>query len=499
MKNMQAIFFTADWSINDALEAAAAAAVALGATRLVEARFDVLASDCDRPLPSFVPFERVMERDAANALLRQLAVRALDFPALFVDGERVALNLVPAAASKTDVALDQDADVALQLRRFVRKALADRDDIDAYFNAGVLFHQHDLALLAVAMFARVAEERPQDVTAHCMLKEVLFPLEPKEVILAYRAMARSNPGNVRAVHHLAVLTGEGESTLRAEASYVAEVFDGLAATFEEKLVEHLGYRVPWILRDVVGAHLLSTESVPTADGGAVAPRWRRGVDLGCGSGLCGRLFRSFFAAEGASLLAPAPASPGASAGNAGPPVAARSSPLGEDDGAFIGVDLSPKMAAIAMAGGGYSETRVQDVHAALEAERPSSLDCVLSADTFIYVGVLRPCFELAASRLRPGGVFAFSTEVLSFDGGATAAIRVGGGDGGDGDDGEDASGAAPDPGFALVASGRFAHTAEYVEALLLSVGLSLRVRRSIVIRHEQRAPIPGIAWLAEAR
>ena len=507
------ILFTADWCV-DAMEAATAAAAARGATRLVEARFDVAECERERPLPHDTFVERVTERDEANALLRPLAVRALDFPALFVDGERIALDLVPAAASKTDDASHDGGGAALQLLGFVRKARADRDDIDAHFNAGVLFHQLDLALLAVAMFGRVAEERPRDVTAHCMLKEVLFPLEREEVVSVYRAMARSNPGNVRAVHHLAVLTGQGESAMRAEASYVAEVFDGLADTFEQKLVEHLGYRVPWILRDVVDEHMLSTVSAPTAEDAHLAPRWRRGVDLGCGSGLCGRLFRSFFAAAGtpptpplARPLAPPDAShlPSvtkdrcASTVGASSPVAVQSPPLGAGDGAFIGVDLSPKMVAIAMAGGGYSETRVQDVHAALEAERPSSLDCVLSADTFIYVGTLRSCFELTASRLRPGGLFAFSTEVLSFDGGATAAIRAGGDDGDGGDGGEEASGGAPGPGFALVASGRFAHTAEYIEALLLSVGLTLRVRRSIVVRHEQRAPIPGIAWLAEAR
>lgn len=48
-------------------------------------------------------------------------------------------------------------------------------------------------------------------------------------------------------------------------------------------------------------------------------------------------------------------------------------------------------------------------------QHPKSLDVVLAADVFIYIGDLVPVFEAARSALRPGGLFAFTVEVLPGD------------------------------------------------------------------------------------
>jgi len=40
-----------------------------------------------------------------------------------------------------------------------------------------------------------------------------------------------------------VITGKGESCLKADPKYVSEVYDEMAKTFDEKLVGHLGYKV----------------------------------------------------------------------------------------------------------------------------------------------------------------------------------------------------------------------------------------------------------------
>ncbi|KAG5188095.1 hypothetical protein JKP88DRAFT_253691, partial [Tribonema minus] len=63
-----------------------------------------------------------------------------------------------------------------------------------------------------------------------------------------------------------------------------------------------------------------------------------------------------------------------------------------------------------------------------------ALDLVLCADTFIYVGALERCFTLARRALRPGGLFAFSTEALEphahADGSSSGSSSSGGGGGG---------------------------------------------------------------------
>jgi predicted TPR repeat methyltransferase len=471
-----AVLLQANWTPQISLAVAAAAAASRGATQMSEVRFDV-GETALPPLAASslngVAVERIVHRAAANSALAALAARATIFPALFVGGVRVETEVIAGLTTATTTTSGEPPSSSEQLRTYVRRARASSDDLDAHFNAGALLHQQGLPALAVEMFGVVAEKQPSDVTAHCMLKEVLFPLVPSEVVAVYSRMLERSPENVRARHALAVLTGEGESAQRAAPSYVAEVFDGLADCFEEKLVSALEYRVPWILRNDVDAHVLPAAAATTTP----LPLWRRGVDLGCGTGICGRLFRPYFTTATADYTFDFTLPSGEEI-----PVAPEAPPLdvAKGDGCFIGVDLSPKMVAKAMAAGGYSETRAEDVHLTLAAEAADALDCVISADTFIYVGDLRRCFELTAEKLRRGGVFAFSTETLAFDGSATAAIGGGGGS----------------AGFALVASGRFAHTPAHVRALLDANGLELRSERNIVVRNESRTPIPGVAWVA---
>lgn len=88
------------------------------------------------------------------------------------------------------------------------------------------------------------------------------------------------------MHSLATL--EGATTTRTAApAYVAEVFDELADSFEEKLVAHLEYRVPWQL--VEALQKLSPPGF-TPKGSTTEPQWIV-ADVGCGTGLCGRLLR----------------------------------------------------------------------------------------------------------------------------------------------------------------------------------------------------------------
>lgn len=87
------------------------------------------------------------------------------------------------------------------------------------------------------------EEKPDDVTAHSYLSKVLYESEPELVKEAYKILVRKQPNNVRAVHQLAILAREGDSTRTAAPEYVKEVFDEMSDTFEEKLVKHLSYKV----------------------------------------------------------------------------------------------------------------------------------------------------------------------------------------------------------------------------------------------------------------
>jgi len=142
--------------------------------------------------------------------------------------------------------------------------------------------------------------------------------------------------------------------------YVARLFDSYAGYFDEHLVGGLNYQAPQLLHEAVTA---------------AAPAQPMDIlDLGCGTGLCGMLFR---------------------------PMARR----------LIGVDLSPGMLEKSRQRGVYDELIEDDAASALR-NRPRSADLILAADVFIYVGALDNVFAAAAQALRPGGLLAFTIESL---------------------------------------------------------------------------------------
>lgn len=98
---------------------------------------------------------------------------------------------------------------------------------------------------------------------------------------------------------------------------------------------------------------------------------------------------------------------------------------------------------------------------------------VVAADTFIYIGDLDDAFRLAAEALTAGGMFAFSVE--DYD---RHPLKKAG-DGGTED------------GFTLVASGRYAHTWQYLENLARQHPFNYHFVQQITVRMESAIPIPG--------
>jgi predicted TPR repeat methyltransferase len=157
--------------------------------------------------------------------------------------------------------------------------------------------------------------------------------------------------------HLAALTGQDVPAAAPPSTMVA-LFDGYAEKFDEHLTGHLKYRCPELLHEAVAA---------------LKPRAGLNVlDLGCGTGLCGPLFR---------------------------PLAA----------SLAGVDLSPAMIDKARRRGVYDRLEVGDLVTALR-RAPGTFDLLLAADVLVYVGDLSPVLSAAAAALGPSGLFAFSVE-----------------------------------------------------------------------------------------
>lgn len=171
-----------------------------------------------------------------------------------------------------------------------------------------------------------------------------------------RALALGADENLHRFY-LASVQG-GAAPAQAPRAYVETLFDQYADAFEQHLVQDLQYR----------AH--ETLLQPLLDG---RRRFEHVLDLGCGTGLCGRLIRGC-----AQTL--------------------------------DGVDLSLAMVEQARATGAYRLVEHGDLLPFLQhAVEP--VDLVIAADVFIYVGALDSVFAAVRSRMRPGACFAFTLEL----------------------------------------------------------------------------------------
>ncbi len=106
------------------------------------------------------------------------------------------------------------------------------------------------------------------------------------------------------------------------------------------------------------------------------------LDLGCGTGLAGMVFK---------------------------PLAAR----------LTGIDLSPAMIEKARARGIYDRLCVGDIETALDGR----YDLIMAADTLVYLGDLAPVFAAVAAHLSPNGFFLFTTEAKDDSGFALGPKR----------------------------------------------------------------------------
>jgi predicted TPR repeat methyltransferase len=152
---------------------------------------------------------------------------------------------------------------------------------------------------------------------------------------------------------------------RSDAGYVRHLFDQFSADYDARMIGQLAYAGPQILEGLADMVMMGRDGLSI-------------LDLGCGTGLAGVVFK------------------------------ARAARLD-------GVDLSPAMIEKARARGIYDHLAVADLETALGSAGPS-YDLIIAADTLVYLGDLKVVFEGARARLAPDGYFLFTTEAKEGDG-----------------------------------------------------------------------------------
>ncbi len=155
--------------------------------------------------------------------------------------------------------------------------------------------------------------------------------------------------------------GRGDTPPKAPDAYVETLFDQHAESFEDILVEQLGYTVPVIVRQ----RLQELKLGP----------FKRMLDLGCGTGLTGGTLRD----------------------------------MAED---ITGLDISENMIEIAHEKDLYETLYVAEVEDFLEDNDDEPFDLVTATDVLPYLGALEPLFFGSAENMVKGGLFIFSSETL---------------------------------------------------------------------------------------
>jgi predicted TPR repeat methyltransferase len=188
-------------------------------------------------------------------------------------------------------------------------------------------------------------------------------------VAAFQAASRADPDDYHGARLQLGRLGAGADAPAMTEPYVRRLFNQYAARYDAALIEHLHYRGPGLLAQAVAAALQQ----------AGRPlRFQSLLDLGCGTGLAGAVFRPFAAWR-------------------------------------VGVDLSPAMIARAEAKGDYDRLVAGSITAfvADEMANKAKYDLVIAADVFVYINDLAPVLAGIAGVLAPHGILAFTVETHS--------------------------------------------------------------------------------------
>ncbi len=187
--------------------------------------------------------------------------------------------------------------------------------------------------------------------------------ERDRAIVLMENWLHEEPGNPVASHMMAAFRGDAPE--RCSERYVEAAFDRFAAQFDS-ILTRLDYAGPRLLREELQRLGLAQNSL-------------KALDLGCGTGLNGRILKSVALS-------------------------------------LTGVDISQAMLDAA------GKTQCYDFLVKSEiceflCDGRDRFDLISCMDTLIYFGNLEPVFSGISARLAPGGQFVFTTEKLASDSG----------------------------------------------------------------------------------
>lgn len=254
------------------------------------------------------------------------------------------------------------------IEKYKELLIKEPDNIDVLYNLGNCYKDNSDAEKAIATYHTILEINENHRSTVNNLAYLYHKIgDEMQATVFYKKLLKIDPKNISAKYLVSALSGESVSSTPKE--YVQTVFDNYSESYEQSLVNELGYSVPTQLRETFDLTFPKTHKIENC------------LDLGCGSGLAAMEFSDICHS-------------------------------------FLGVDLSKKMLQLASNKDIYKSLFATDIESFLN-QNDELFDLILAADVFTYVGELRAIFERLTHCATDSTVFSFSTELLknsaSFD------------------------------------------------------------------------------------
>lgn len=251
----------------------------------------------------------------------------------------------------------------------------------------------------------------------------------EDSVAAYERYLELKPDDAYTRHKLRALRGE-PAPERVCDEGVAQEFDGFSSHYDTSMREKLKYEAPERLQEKLWKQIGLASDTGDALRDGAAGNGPAILDLGCGTGLNGVGLRS-------------------------------------RAGFLAGIDLSPRMLALAKERGIYDHLEESEIVHWLEHPRdnnhaPALFDLITACDCMEYFGDLMRVMQGVASRLCPGGRFGFTVE--------RGEIYP----------------------HALMATGRYTHHERHILEAAAACGLEVQLFEEGFLREEAGAPVNGL-------
>jgi len=234
------------------------------------------------------------------------------------------------------------------------------DDTQVLFNLGVIAMQSQRVTEAIAFYTRLLNHDADFYAAHNNIAVAYLSVKNRKKALEhFREALRIQPD--KALEHTIDILMQDKELSSSPPEYVRALFNAYADHYDAHITQTLKYSVPEQLFKVVNDY---TDVKQT--------NWTI-LDMGCGTGLCGELFKG-------------------------------------EHNTLIGIDIAVEMLNLAAEKKIYQQLIETDIVEFLK-EQHDVYDLIIAGDVLVYMGELHELFDTVYQTLHRDGLFAFNAEI----------------------------------------------------------------------------------------